>query len=297
MFRACERVYFPAGKSSNVLRGAFGLLFQKVACAPQCPGAKECELRASCPYARMFEPSAIGPGPSGFADWPRPFVFRATHLDGRTVLPGEPFWFDLNLFDLRGSAVAYLKLAFAQLGTHGLGPGRGRAELVEVRGDEAPLELSLDAIAEPVRQVRVRFLTPTELKSAQGLTDRPEFAVLAGRIRDRVSQLRALYGEGPLDLDFRGFGERAALVRMTRCELRQVEIDRRSSRTGQVHSLGGFVGEAEYEGELSEFVPWLRAAKWTGVGRQTVWGKGALLLVDDAVAGNCSADTSTARDG
>jgi hypothetical protein len=34
------------------------------------------------------------------------------------------------------------------------------------------------------------------------------------------------------------------------------------------------VGEVTYEGELSEFMPYLRAAKWVGVGRQTVWGKG-----------------------
>ncbi len=26
---------------------------------------------------------------------------------------------------------------------------------------------------------------------------------------------------------------------------------RRSSRTGQVHPIGGFIGEAEYEGELT----------------------------------------------
>jgi hypothetical protein len=38
--------------------------------------------------------------------------------------------------------------------------------------------------------------------------------------------------------------------------------------------LGGFTGSAEYQGELAEFLPWLRAARWVGVGRQTVWGKG-----------------------
>jgi hypothetical protein len=63
---------------------------------------------------------------------------------------------------------------------------------------------------------------------------------------------------------------------MTRCELIRVEITRRSGRTGQVHPLGGFTGEAEYEGDLAEFVPYLLAAQWTGVGRQTVWGKGAI---------------------
>ena len=82
--------------------------------------------------------------------------------------------------------------------------------------------------------------------------------------------------EGALTIDFRAFGERAALVRMTRCEIEQVEVVRRSSRTGQVHPIGGFIGEAEYEGDLTEFVPFLRAAKWTGVGRQTVWGKGEI---------------------
>ena len=86
--------------------------------------------------------------------------------------------------------------------------------------------------------------------------------------------MRELYGDGPLELDFRGFGERAARVKMTRYEISQVDVARRSSRTGQVHPIGGFVGEAEYEGDLGEFLPYLRAAKWTGVGRQTVWGKG-----------------------
>jgi hypothetical protein len=60
--------------------------------------------------------------------------------------------------------------------------------------------------------------------------------------------------------------------------LRYVDVQRRSSKTGQVHSIGGFVGEAEYEGDLAEFVPFLKAAQWTGVGRQTVWGKGEIAV-------------------
>ena len=34
------------------------------------------------------------------------------------------------------------------------------------------------------------------------------------------------------------------------------------------------MGEVTYEGEIAEFMPYLRAARWVGVGRQTVWGKG-----------------------
>jgi hypothetical protein len=86
--------------------------------------------------------------------------------------------------------------------------------------------------------------------------------------------LCALYGVGPLAIDFKGMGERAAGIRMTRCDIEWREAERLSSRTGQRHPIGGFVGEAEYEGALAEFIPFLRAGRWTGVGRQTVWGKG-----------------------
>jgi hypothetical protein len=299
-FMAREPVHFPPGKSANLLRGAFGTIFRRIACVPDCPGARVCEIRAACPYARMFEPSALAGGPSGLADWPRPFVFRAARLDGHTAAAGETFWFDLNLFDMHSPAIAYLVLAFAQLAHEGLGPSRGRADLLEVAQldesgecvariydgkqfllSEGPAPMTLDLAAgapgaERVGRVRVRFVTPTELKSGQQLAERPEFGVLAGRIRDRVSTLRELYDDGPLEIDFRGFGERAARVKMTRCEIGRVEVVRRSSRTGQVHPIGGFVGEAEYEGELGEFVPYLKAGKWVGVGRQTVWGKGEI---------------------
>jgi hypothetical protein len=128
----------------------------------------------------------------------------------------------------------------------------------------------------------IRFVTPTELKSGRQLAAVPEFGILAARIRDRISTLRALYGPGPLDMDFREFGERASRIRMIHCDVRSVDIKRRSSRTGQVHPIGGFLGEAAYEGELTEFLPYLKAAKWTGVGRQTVWGKGEIEVLDPA---------------
>jgi hypothetical protein len=143
----------------------------------------------------------------------------------------------------------------------------------------APLRLSLDALPAPVRTATVRFVTPTELKTEDGIAARPEFPALYGRARDRVSTLRGLYGRGPLPLDFREAGERAAHVALVRCNLQYERSHRRSSRTGQVHPLGGFVGTANYEGDLREFLPVLRAASWTGVGRQTVWGKGHIEVL------------------
>jgi hypothetical protein len=203
-------------------------------------------------------------------DQPRAFVFRARHLDGCTIAPGETFHFDFHWFDLRRPSLDIVIRAFCELARE--------AELVDVRGADAPLELCLDPAPDPIDHVTVRFETPTELKAGGETIEQPEFGVLVARIRDRISTLRALYDDGPLTIDFRQFGERAARIHMTRCDIRHVQASRRSSRTGQIHSLGGFVGEAEYHGDLTEFVPFLRAAHWTGVGRQTAWGKGELTL-------------------
>ncbi|HZT37757.1 MAG TPA: CRISPR system precrRNA processing endoribonuclease RAMP protein Cas6 [Bryobacteraceae bacterium] len=252
-------------------------------------------MRNSCPYARTFEPTAMGAGPSGLADLPRPFVFRAKHLDGRTAQAGTRFHFDVNLFQVRDPPIPYFVLAFAQLAREGLGPGRGRAVLERVeqlhvdggppteifdgrRLQDAvrPSVLSLAPADEPISGVRVRFLTPTELKSEQELARQPEFGALMARIRDRLSTLSALYGAGALKMDFASFGRRAAAVRLVHCDLELVEAQRLSRRTGRRHPLGGFVGVAAYEGELREFVPFLQAARFSGVGRQTTWGKGEL---------------------
>ena len=125
----------------------------------------------------------------------------------------------------------------------------------------------------------VRFLTPTELKNEGELVDRPEFGILLRRLRDRISNLRGFYQGGALVVAFEALGQAADKVEIGRCELRRVESERLSSRTGQRHSLGGFVGEVEYVGEMARFVDFLRVGAWVGVGRQTVWGKGCLEVV------------------
>jgi len=274
-FRGIDAVHFPPGKGGNAVRGALGLALRK----------------AGDPsvYARLFEPAGKSPG--GLADWPRPFVLRAAHLDGLTVPPGGRFHLDIHVFDVREPSLDIFRAAFAAMGSSGLGAGRGRAELERVEqldlDDRAaiaadvpgtPSVVTLDACGTPVERVSVRFVTPTELKAGGELAARPEFPILFSRVRDRLSTLRALYGAGPLEIDFRAMGERAGLVRMLRCDLEWDRTERRSGRTGQVHSIGGFTGEAEYQGSLAEFLPWLRAARWVGVGRQTVWGKGEVRV-------------------
>jgi hypothetical protein len=252
-FIAAAPIQFPDRMAANLVRGSLGKTWMRIA-----PDA----------YARWFSPESTT-GPSGLRDSPRPFVFRASHLDGANLAAGQPFHFGINLFETREHIYDLFARAFEER----FGP------METIEGTEL-LRLPIAPATEAVPRVRVRFVTATELKAAGHTGTRPEFGPLFARIRDRVSTLRALYGSGPLNIDFRMAAERANCVRMTRCEIERVDaaepITRLSRRTGQRHSLGGFTGEAEYEGDLAEFIPYLEIARWTGVGRQTVWGKGEI---------------------
>lgn len=104
-------VYLPPGKAGNVLRGSLGLMLRAADA-----GA----------YERMFAPRTAG-GPSGFADAPRPFVFRVAELEaGLRAEPGERFVFGMNLFEEGGEGGRVFAEAFGRLGWEGLGPGRGK---------------------------------------------------------------------------------------------------------------------------------------------------------------------------
>ena len=222
----------------NLLRGAFGSALKKL---------------SEQDYQRFFAPTAPpGQGPSGLEDPPRPFAFRLH----------DNSYIGMNVFATREPVTELFTRALCHVDA---------ITIESVTGTDL-LRLPLAGDGTPVSRLRVHFLTPTELKGAE----RPDFGVLMSRIRDRISTLRQLYGAGPLDIDFKAFGDRASRVAMTRCDLAPVFATRVSRRTGQSHSLGGFTGICEYEGDLAEFLPYLEIARWTGVGRQTVWGKGEI---------------------
>jgi hypothetical protein len=280
-FRAMESVYFPPGKAGNVVRGALGTTLRfddTMALASRRPiGGTE--------TLRRVDVSGTAGLPSGFADPPRPFVFRAAHLDGKRFEPGETFSLDVNIFDLRRPLPDIFVRAFSEWERTGLGPRRGRVELLGPMAEEGGTDVSVELTSGPeVSRCSVLFRTPTELKgnpsgNSRNLSKDVPFGVLFARVRDRIGTLRSLYGEGPLPIDFQSLSNRAGLVRTINCDLQYRDVWRRSSRTGAVHGIGGVTGSVSYEGDLTEFLPYLRAAWWSGVGRHTVWGNGVIEVV------------------
>jgi hypothetical protein len=263
-FQALDPIAFPAGTAANTFRGAFGEIFR----SQSDPGT----------YSRIFRPRADTGTPSGLKDLPRPFVLRAASLDGRSFEPGQRFTLDINIFDPEIPALDYFRQSFIRLAAEGLGPARPRIELIDAV--QLPvIEHPLTPTDQSITKIQVEFLTPTELKSGGETLHEPRFDALLKRARDRVAGLIAIYQKSESETDFTGMGKRAESIRMTASHIEQLNYERHSTRTGQCHSLGGFIGTAEFEGNLTEFFPWLQAAWWTGVGRLTVWGNGMIRTV------------------
>ena len=177
------------------LRGAFGMMLRETA-----------SRAAICAHLRA-ESAAAGQAVSPIR--PRPFVFRAAHLDGADHPRRLPPSISTCTCSTPGIPPARL---FTRLTRASPRPASAPAADAPPWSPSATntSPFALDAAHESAARVRVQFLTPTELKSGQQLVTRPEFPILFARLRDRISTLRALYGPGPLDIDFRAMGERAA---------------------------------------------------------------------------------------
>ena len=236
----------PRGNLGNFLRGQIGAALRRLSCT--CSNPNSCPR--TCDYGRIFDPPRDPLAPSGLQDPLRPFVFRASSHKK----------FSIHVFDTCGETGALLIEA-----------------LQPVSWTSSAIRCDLQPKPVPHDTLEIRFLTATDLRTAT-----PDFATVFARARDRVSTLRSTYGPGPLDIDFRALGVEARNVELVASKLFPQSINRRSSGTGQIHPIGGFTGSATYSGDFSNFLPILRAAQYTGIGRKTVWGNGEIAVGEES---------------
>lgn len=301
---AIEPLHLPEYLGST-LRGAFGHAFRQLCCL----GGSDapCPAPESCPYHVIFE-TAPPPGAvvlRTHESVARPFVI-APPAGGPTEYPrGSEVGFDLTLVGRAREYLPHFVVTLREVDRIGRGrrrvalrrldavhPLTGAGGLVYAGGDRlvTPREaaVSLDdcsALSIPPRRVCLTFVTQMRLKQDGGFARRPEFQVLFRRLLGRLSSLAQLHGDGPLGVDFRGLIEAAAAVRLVRDETRWTRWERYSGRQGRRMEWEGFVGGAEYEGDLRPFWPYLVFGQWTHVGSDTTFGLGR-YQIDPAESGN-----------
>jgi hypothetical protein len=298
-----DRLSLHPRNPGNTLRGAFGATFKRLVCAMPAGCREACQMKPTCPYGQIFEPSPP-PGSDRLSmnqDIPRPFVFQPPSGLETMARAGEVLSFDLILIGKAHDYFPYFLVTFRELGDQGIGLGRGRYRIARVSllnengTDVAEVYSGHDNIVRPspvqitykdccrlsaerfpaqTRRVTIRFLTPTLLKVDGKVVTRPEFHHVIKRLRDRLNALAHFYCDDSLEVDFKSFGERAEAVRTVSAKIRWEDRDRRSWKTGQAHDMGGLIGDVTYEGNLEEFLPFVILGQYTHVGKYAVWGNG-----------------------
>ncbi|TEB12816.1 CRISPR system precrRNA processing endoribonuclease RAMP protein Cas6 [Pelotomaculum propionicicum] len=118
----------------STLRGGFGSAFKRISCSMRDAACRTCLLRASCPYAYIFE-TAPPPGSEALRNYesvPRPFVLEPPPESKTVYKPGETVCFNLILI---GRAIGYLPyfiVAFRELGETGIGRMRKKYRLAGI---------------------------------------------------------------------------------------------------------------------------------------------------------------------
>ena len=307
-FRATTELHLPPYKGST-LRGAFGIVFKDTVCVMEHRDCDRCILRLKCAYPYIFD-TPIPESSTRMRNYPRaphPFVIEPPLETKTTYEPDSPLAFGLTLIGKAIDYLPYFIYTFERLGQHqGIGIGRGKFAVEKVGWINAegaqkeiydgqkkvltnsfrPLSLGDIFLSQDAKlktynsdHVTVQYLTPTRITYNGQLHTTPEFHVIIRNLLRRLSNLSYFHCGEDLKLDFKGIIERAEAIETRDGDVRWHDWERYSARQDTRMKMGGFVGSAEYRGELAEFLPFLKLGEKVHVGKGTGFGLGKYEII------------------
>lgn len=288
-----EQAFLPEYKGST-FRGVLGHALKTIVCALKLEKCDDCPLLRSCLYVNLFDPSYKAKG----VPPPPPYVIEPEDGEGTRFKEGDKLSFNLILFGAANDYLSHFIYAFMEIGEKGIGKrsgdARGRFSLWKVKSGETTVfdysdqkindwptpqdyKPEFNQIHEAGR-VKVELLTPLRVKYANHLAADLPFHLLIRAALRRISILYKTYGEGEPPIDYRGIIMRASQVKEVEKDLRWFDWRRYSKRQGQEMMMGGMIGNITYEGNLGEFVPYLRFCELAHIGKQTTFGLGKIRV-------------------
>lgn len=136
------------------------------------------------------------------------------------------------------------------------------------------LHLKLEGVTGAVVQLQ----TPLRIRRGGKLLTHISFETLIRNITKRIVMLVERYG-GWVDYEeVKNIQILAAKVQTVKEEVEVEFLERYSNRLHGKMDFSGLIGELEYAGDLTPFVPWLAAAQVLHIGRNTTFGMGKVQV-------------------
>ena len=205
-------------------------------------------------------------------DGPRPFVLRGGFSDSSS----RRFVVEMLLFGQAAQLEALTDLVIERMATRGIGGGQHYGTPCSVRKLESR---RIEARFPPdVGRIAITFLSPTRIKSRkQWCQHSIPFVPLIARLADRYRDLIHAFGE-PDNRDWQAWAltmKRAAgSIESLLLEGGRMHARRRSTRTGDLCGLDGFVGKMLYQGDFEPFSEILAYLPFIHVGKSAPFGCG-----------------------
>ncbi len=304
-FKARGHMRLPPYKGST-LRGAFGVAFKHAVCIVQHRDCERCLIREQCVYPYIFDTPVTGAQGifRGYKDAPHPYLIEPPLETKTDYAPGDGFAIGLILIGKALNYTSYFVYTFQRMGETGVGRGRGKCDLIsgEALHADGSWQLIYDGASETLQQdvphlnamdlmrdqvgsqVRLSFVTPTQLKADRVLQRGLDFPVLVRGLLRRYSALATFHADlsapaDPPDLNYSDYIAPAEGVQTTYHNLTWRTWERFSNRKNRRMTVSGFTGDVVFEGDLELFHPLLVLGVPMHVGKWTSFGMGQYALM------------------
>lgn len=290
--------------ASSMIRGSLFNCLRSIACLTRSQTCKECLVRDQCSYSFFFELTAPkGDLPLQLGDSaPHPYIIEMVYPHRRFIAKGNELNFNIILI---GRSIVFLPhLIYAMLKVCEKGIGnknkiRLMLDKIELEREDRNLtkifvdnKLSEHPIVyrsvkffqskDMVSDVSIKFITPVRVKSGGKLCSKLNFTILLKNILRRLSLISMFYGDDAEEempvFNVNDLIDNASKIKV-RCEsLGWVDVGRYSSKQKMAMQLGGVLGTIAFEGDFTEFMPFLRLGEILHIGKNTSFGLGKYLI-------------------
>ncbi len=285
----------------STFRGGFGHALRRVICTNRGEACISCTLRSTCIYPYIFETTS--PKDEKSEDSPHPFIIEPPIDEKQHYTTDDQLNLHLILIGRAIDYIPYFILAFEELGRIGIGSDRGKYRIERVTNisrekealiydgnshirDDYQVIDSADLFNETSQldrqQITLRFLTPTRIKYKGKLTKDLNFEIVLRNLLRRLSWLAEIHCDEKWDIDYKTLIKSAKeRVKTVYSDLRWHDWERYSQRQDKKLKMGGFMGDITFEGDLAEFLPFLKLGEYLHIGKGTVYGLGKYEIVGE----------------
>lgn len=141
--------------------------------------------------------------------------------------------------------------------------------------NEIPVE-----VTQKYSLITLNFITPARIIVNEDLVVDLEFHHLIRSLLSRISTLSYFHHGKRMEIDFKGLIERASRIRAKERNTKWYDWERYSAKQDTKMKMGGFIGKVTFEGDLNEFLPFIRLGEIIHAGKGTSFGLGKYEIME-----------------